>query len=279
MDNSGLKGKVVVITGASSGFGRGAALRFAAEGACLVLAARRGEVLDEIVAECKAAGAHAFAVATDVSREEDVRRLAWQAVDKYGRIDVWINNAGVGAIGRFERIPLADHHQVVSTNLLGTLYGAYHAYRQFLAQKSGVLINVASELGGHTGPFHSSYAAAEHGIVGLSDSLRQEVAQSGMRGVHICTVLPSAHDTPFFDHAANYSGHEVQAPKPLNDPQGVIETLVALARDPQDRRIVGARTLHQLQMEDAPAAPDTPGALRAPMHEGTGVSAGRRERR
>lgn len=294
-----LSQKVIVVTGASSGFGKGAALRFAAEGASLILAARREELLDDLARQCEAAGGQAVAVATDVSDEKDVERLAWRAVDHFGRIDIWVNDAGVGALGRFERIPLADHKQVIATNLLGTLYGSWYAYRQFLKQGGGTLINIASELGSHTVPYYSSYTAAKHGVVGLGDALRQEIDQGKLKGIHVCTVQPTAHDTPFFDHAANYTGHEVQAPKPLHDPENVVETIVRLARDPQDKEIVGgdgivkilmkkvapalsekmgAKQMHKTQMEDPPPAGDSPGAVRAPMREGTEVSGGRLQR-
>ena len=290
-------GKVVVITGASSGFGKGAACRFAEEGAYLVLVARRAELLAELAEHCIVLGGRAIPQPADVSERADVERIAEAALREYGRIDVWINNAGVGALGRFERIPLDDHEQVIATNLLGTLYGSYFAYRRFLAQGSGILINVACELGGHTVPYYSSYAAAKHGVVGLGDSLRQEIAQSGAQDIHVCTLMPAAHDTPFFDHAANYTGHEIQPPQPLHDPEDVVETLVRLALQPRDREIVGAdgvvkvlmkklmpgaqekmaaKYAHKLQMEDAPRAADSPNALRAPMPEGTEVSAGRR---
>ena len=289
--------KVIVITGASSGFGKGAALRFAGEGARLVLAARRAELVEDLAIECGSAGARALGVPTDVSREEEVERLAQAALQEFGRIDVWINDAGVGALGRFERIPLAVHAQVIATNLLGTLYGSWFAYRQFLRQGAGILINIASELGGHTVPYYSSYAAAKHGVVGLGESLRQEIGQNGIANVHVCTVMPTAHDTPFFDHAANYTGHEIRPPRPLHDPQNVVETLVRLAENPQNREIVGAdgvvkllmkklapaleeriagSYMHRVQMEKAPVAPDSSGAVRAPMREGTGVSGGRR---
>ena len=119
----------------------------------------------------------ALAVPTDVSRREDVERLGKQAVAEFGRIDVWINNAGVGALGPFERIPLELHEQVIRTDLLGTLYGSHVAYRQFLEQGRGTLINVSSELGRHTVPYYTSYAAAKHGVVGLGDALRQEIEQ------------------------------------------------------------------------------------------------------
>jgi short-subunit dehydrogenase len=292
-----LSGNVVVLTGASSGFGKGAALRFAEEGASVVLAARRKELLDELAGSCRAAGVSALAVPTDVASREAVEALADVALEELGRIDVWINNAGIGALGPFERIPLEDHEKVIATNLLGTLYGCHVAYRHFLSRGSGILINVASELGAHTVPYYSSYAAAKHGVVGLGDSLRQEVDQQGHEGIHVCTVMPAAHDTPFFDHAANYSGHEVTPPTPLHDPSDVVESLVRLAKNPKDREVVGAdgvvkillkklapgvqeklagKMMKSTQMDRPPPAPDSPNALRQPMRGGTGVSAGRR---
>jgi short-subunit dehydrogenase len=291
------RGKVVVITGASSGFGKGVALALASEGATLVVAARREELLRELASECEARGGQALVVATDVSWEEDVDRLAGTTIASFGRIDVWINNAGVGALGRFERVPLPEHVQVIQTDLLGTVYGSYFAYRHFVAHGHGILINVASELGRYTVPYYASYAAAKHGVVALGDCLRQEIEQNQIAGVHVCTVMPSAHDTPFFDHAANYTGHEVQAPQPLHDPQDVVDAIVRLIRDPKDKEIVGAdgvakvllknlaprlsekiaaKQMHQTQIENAPPAPDTPGAVRAPIPFGTEVSAGRR---
>jgi NAD(P)-dependent dehydrogenase (short-subunit alcohol dehydrogenase family) len=292
-----LAGKVVVLTGASSGFGKGAALAFADAGASVVLAARRDHLLDDLVAQCEALGAIARAVPTDVSRATDVEALAQTALVEFGRIDVWVNNAGVGALGPFEKIPLADHAQVIATDLLGTLFGSWHAYRRFLEQGSGVLINVASELGQHSVPYYASYTAAKHGVVGLGESLRQELEQRRIESVHVCTVLPTAHDTPFFDHAANYTGREVTPPKPLHDPEDVVRTIVRLASNPKDEAIVGgdgvakilmkrlaprvsrrlsARMMHKTQIEDAPPAPDSPGAVRAPTRTGTEVSAGRR---
>jgi short-subunit dehydrogenase len=298
MTSDRLKNKVVVITGASSGFGKGAALQFAREGARLVLAARRSDLLEELASECKAAGAEAITMTTDVSRRDEVERLAARALSAFGRIDVWVNNAGVGAIGAFERIPLEVHEQVVATNLLGTVYGSYCAYQQFLVQGDGVLINIASELGFGSVPYYSSYTAAKHGVVGLSDSLRQEVKQNGHKGIHICTVMPTAHDTPFFEHAANYSGHEIIPPRPLHDPQNVVDTIVRVARTPEDKEIVGgdgvvklvvanlmpgvsekmaAKQMHQT-IEKAPPAGDSPGAVLEPVTEGTSVSAGNRKK-
>ena len=297
MSEKSLQDKVIVITGASSGFGKGAAMELARLGARLVLAARRSEVLDELARACAADGTDAVVCVADVSRPEDVERLAKTAIDRFGRIDVWVNNAGVGAIGPFERIPVDIHEQLIRTNLLGTLYGTHAAYRQFLQQGHGVLINVASEQGFSTVPYYSSYSASKHGVLGLTASLRQEVKQRGFDGIHICTVMPAAHDTPFFDHAANYSGREITRPKPLHDPRNVVDAIVRLAHDPEDKEIVGgdgvvklaianvmpgvserigAKQMHKMQMEKSESAADSPGAVREPMREGTEVTAGSR---
>jgi short-subunit dehydrogenase len=290
-----LQGKVVVITGASSGFGRGAAQAFAREGCAVVLAARRGELLDQLARELQGS---ATAVPTDVSVAAEVEQLARTTLEQHGRIDVWINNAGVGVIGAFERVPLEEHVKVIETNLLGTLYGSYHAWQQFLVQGHGTLINVSSELGLHTSPYYAAYTAAKHGIVGLDEVLQQELQQSEREEIHVCTVLPTAHDTPFFDHVGNYTGREVQAPKPLHDPQGVIDTLVELARNPKDSKIVGgdgkvkvllkslvpglaksmgAKQMHKTQMEGTPPAEDTSGAVQEPIEKGRSVKAGRKD--
>jgi short-subunit dehydrogenase len=295
-----LDGKVVCITGASSGFGKGAALAFAREGAKLVLAARRAELLEDVAEECRSQGAEALACPTDVSRREEMERLARAALDAFGRIDVWINNAGVGAIGRFEKIPLELHEQVIATDLLGVLYGSYCAYRQFLGQGGGTLINISSELGFSSVPYYASYTAAKHGVVGLADSLRQEVKENRIAGVHICTIMPTAHDTPFFDHVGNYTGREINPPKPLHDPQNVVDAIVKAARDPADKDVVGAdgivklvmanlaapvaekigaAFMHKTQMQKPGPALDSAGAVRAPMGEGTEVDVKRREAR
>lgn len=295
-----LKGKVVVITGASSGFGKGTALELARAQAHLVLAARRSELLTELARQCEEFGVQTLAVPTDVGDRKQVEALCQSALGRFGRVDVWINNAGVGALGRFEAVPLDDHVKVIETDLLGVLYGSYFAYRQFLKQGEGVLINMASELGRHTAPYYASYTAAKHGVLGLCESLRQELDQAGIENVHVCVIMPTAHDTPFFDHVANYTGREVQAPTPLHDPQNVIEALVGLARNPKDQKIVGAdgiakillknvaprteeklgaKQIHKMQMEDAPPAPETDGAVLSPIPTGTSIRGGRLEQR
>lgn len=289
-----LQGKIVVITGASSGFGKGAALKFAERGATVILAARREAALEEVAREC---AGKARVIPTDVSHPDEVSQLAASTLAEFGRIDVWVNDAGVGAIGRFDEIPLEDHKQVIETNLLGVIYGSYFALKQFRQQKQGVLINVASVLGKIPAPYYSSYTASKYGIVGFNAALRQELDQSGEDAIKVCTVMPMAHDTPFFEHAGNYTGHEVVPIPPVYDPQGCVDAIVELAENPEDEIIVGTQGkvsafLHQLtpgmmeklmgamthkkQIEDAPPAPDTAGSVHEPQPEGTTVEGGHR---
>lgn len=290
MTDQRLENKVVVITGASSGFGKGVARKLAQDGVLLVLAARRGELLDELVQECNSLGTQAIAVPTDVSIESDMTRLAETTVEHFGRFDVWINDAGVGALGRFEEIPLADHAQVIATNVMGTIYGSHLALSQFKQQGHGTLINLASALGKIPAPYYASYTASKYAIVGLDASLRQELAEEKQAGIHVCTVMPMAMDTPFFEHAANYTGHEAQPIPPLYDAQMVVDAIVQLILEPKDEVIVGGmgvmmsalhsvmpatvekmmgKQTHMVQMEQAPAAPPSSGIVHTPSNQGT----------
>lgn len=293
-----LTGKVVVLTGASSGFGKGAARRFAERGASLVLAARRDELLDELRSECEAMGAEAIAVPTDVSERSEMESLAKEAVSRFHRVDVWVNNAGAGALGRFEEIPLEDHEQVIGTTLMGCVYGSWLAMRQFRSQGTGILINVASIAGKVPHAYYSSYVAAKHGVVGLSSVLRQELDQNGIEDIRVCTVLPGAHDTPFFQHAANYTGHESVPPPPVYDPEKVVDVIVRLATDPEDEVVVGGaarmmafaehvmpavaekmmgKEAHKT-VQKAPMEEPSDGTLREPEPVGTDVRGGWKER-
>ena len=288
-------GKVVVITGASSGIGKGTALAFANAGASVVLAARRGEVLDTLAAECIGAGGKALAVIADVSASADVEALAAAAVAEFGRIDVWVNNAGSGALGKFEEVPLADHVHVIETDLLGTLYGTYFAVQQFRRQNVGTLINIASVIGKVPAPYFASYAAAKHGVVGLSGAIRQELIEAKADDIHVCVVLPASMDTPFFVHTANYTGHKPVPIPPVYDPQQVVDAILSLAAKPQDEVSVGtaavasvfghsvARLLTEAAMgketqmaliEKSEPAPDTEGNLYVPVPNGTEVTGG-----
>jgi short-subunit dehydrogenase len=232
-------GKVVVVTGASSGFGRGTAVELAKRGAAVVLAARSENLLGEVARECEVAGGRAAAVPTDVSDPAAVSNLAGEAVRRFGYFDAWINNAGVASIGRFDEVPLEDHDQIIRTDLLGTVFGSHHALRHFRTRGGGVLINVASVIGKIPAPFYASYAAAKFGVVGLGHALRQELSHEGNKAIRVCTVMPMAHTTDFFEHAGNYTGKKAEPIPPAYDPKVTIDALVKLVVEPEDEVITG----------------------------------------
>jgi NAD(P)-dependent dehydrogenase (short-subunit alcohol dehydrogenase family) len=225
-----LRGAVIVITGASSGIGRAAALALAAEGSKLVLAARALPPLQEVALECRGLGAEAIAVATDTRHEDDVNALADEAVATFGRIDVWVNCAGVIAYGRFEDVPSEVFRGVIETNLFGQVHGARAALRQFRAQDDGTLINVASVWARLTTPQVGAYVTSKFALRAFSECLQQELVDSP--GIQVATILPEAVDTPIFGHAANFSGRFVRPIPPLLDPREVARGIVRCARTP-----------------------------------------------
>ena len=191
----------------------------------------------------------------------------------------------MAAIGRFDRVPLEDHDQVIKTDLLGTIYGSHAALKHFRERNAGTLINVASAIGKIPAPLFASYAAAKFGVVGFSDALRQELGQEKIKTIRVCTVMPMAHDTEFFEHAGNYTGHKGAPIPPTYDPKVTVDALVRLVDSPEDEVITGwqgkiANVLHHLmpntvekfmavntekaQLHDAPPESATSGAVHTP---------------
>ncbi|GHE81499.1 hypothetical protein GCM10019059_44290 [Camelimonas fluminis] len=139
-----LEQSTVVITGASSGFGRGAALKLASLGAKVIISARRMDVLEEVAGEATSKGGFVIPVQGDVSNPTNATKLMREALGVSRAVDIWINNVGVGALGFFWDIPIEDHRRLVDVNLTGLIYGSHAAVNQFRLQNHGILINLGS---------------------------------------------------------------------------------------------------------------------------------------
>ena len=204
--SSNIQGKVVVITGASSGLGEAAARLLSAEGATVVLGARRVERIQALAEELARSGGKALAVATDVTRCEQVKQLVDAAVEAYGRLDVMLNNAGLMPLSPLERLKVDEWDQMIDVNIKGVLYGIAAALPHMQRQKAGHIINVSSVAGHKVRAGGSVYSATKHAVRALSEGLRQEVKPYNIRttvispGV-VVSELPSSASEP--DVAAN----------------------------------------------------------------------------
>jgi len=226
-----INGKTVVITGGSSGVGRATAEAFAREGANVVIAARGEKGVDEVVAYCKALGVTAVGVYADVSIAEDVGRIATEALKINNRIDIWVNNAGVMASGKFEEIPMEIHEQLIKTNLFGYMHGAYEAIKIFKKQDAGILINNVSIGGFMPAPYSAVYSATKFGIRGMMECLQGEI--SNRKRIHICNLYPQLQNSTGNLHSAKYSGFSMSIPAIASDPRDTAQTMVDMAKHPK----------------------------------------------
>jgi short-subunit dehydrogenase len=228
----------VVITGASSGIGAATAIAFARNGARLVLAARGRAGLDDIAHRCREAGGDAQVRVVDVTDAHAVAALAAEAREVLGGIDLWFSCVGVGVVGKYEDVPIADHARVVETNLVSHMNEAHAVLPIFLAQDRGTWVNMISVVGFVATPYAAAYFASKFGLRGFSEALRGEVSKKPH--IHICDVYPTFVDTPGIDHAGNYSGAALSLPPGALAPETVAKTVVRLARRPRNTTVVGA---------------------------------------
>jgi NAD(P)-dependent dehydrogenase (short-subunit alcohol dehydrogenase family)/nitrite reductase/ring-hydroxylating ferredoxin subunit len=190
-------GKVVVVTGASSGNGKAIALLMAERGARLVLAARRTDLLEATALEVEDRGGDALAVPCDVTVREQVEALARTALARFGRIDVWVNNAGVIPWSLFEDTQEEEFRRTLEVNLMGAVYGSWAALPAMRSQNSGVIVNIASMAALVALPVGSAYSSSKAALFAFGDSLRRELRGSGIR---VCQVLPVGVNTAGFFH-------------------------------------------------------------------------------
>ena len=184
-----IAGKVAIITGASSGLGESAARHLAARGARVVLAARRADRLDRLVAEIRETGGEAIAVATDVSKRDDLERLAAAAVEAFGRIDVLVNNAGVMPLSPIDKLRVDEWDRTIDVNIKGVLYGIAAVLPQMKTQGSGHIVNIASVAGLKVfTPIGTVYSATKFAVRAISEGLRAEAGD----GIRVTIVSPGA---------------------------------------------------------------------------------------
>jgi len=195
--STNIENKVIVITGASSGMGEATARDLAAMGAKVVLGARRADKLDAVVKDITDAGGTAVAVATDVTKLEDVQRLVGTAKEKFGRVDVIFNNAGLMPLSPLESLRIGEWDQMIDVNMKGTLYGIAAALPYMKEQKSGHVINVSSVYGHKVVATGAVYCATKHAVRAISEGLRQEVKDYNIR---VTTISPGAVKTELTSH-------------------------------------------------------------------------------
>lgn len=229
--------QVMVITGASSGIGRATAIMAGGLGAKVVLAARGRDALEAARQEVATAGGEALAVPTDVADAAQVTELGRRAVERFGRIDTWVNNAGVSAYGVFAASPPDEFRRVIEVNLIGVANGA-RAALDHLSAEGGTIVNVASALADRAVPLQAAYCASKHGIKGFSDALRVELEHDNVP-VGVAVIKPSSMDTPLFHHAQTRMGVMPRPFPPTYDPDLVAEAILYAATHPVRELAVG----------------------------------------
>ena len=222
--------QVLVITGASSGIGRATAKMAAAQGARVVLAARSDEALLELQNLISENGGEAISVMADVGKQDDVRRIADIANERFGGFDTWINNAGVSIYGKLTEVSVGDQRRLFETNYWGVVYGSLVAVEQ-LKDCGGALINVGSTVSDRALPLQGAYSASKHAVKGFTDALRMELEHDGAP-VSVTLIKPAAIDTPYVEHAKNYMEVEPDLPPPVYAPDVVAEAILYAAEHP-----------------------------------------------
>lgn len=250
-----LSQQVIVITGASSGIGLATAQAAARQGAKVVLFSRDEDDLGRAAAEIRADGGEVAHAVGDVADFEAMKRLADTAMRAFGRIDTWVNNAGVSIYGPIVDVPIDDARRLFETNYWGVVHGSLVA-RYHLASEGGALVNLGSALSETGYPLQGHYAASKHAVKGFTDSLRLEVENAG-DPISVTLVEPAAIDTPYPEHARNYLGVEPKHEPPVYAPEIVASAILDCAVRPQRLvRVGGGAELMSWMERVAPGLAD-----------------------
>lgn len=221
--------RVVAVTGASAGIGRATALRLARDGDAIAICARRADKLHAVADEIHAAGGQALPIAADVARVDDMERFVGATMERFGRLDVIVCNAGFGIAGAIDDITPEQMRELVDINYMGTFYAARAAMPVFRRQGRGHVIIVSSIVGKRGVPYMGAYSATKFAQVGLGECLRAEVSGTG---IHVSIVYPVSTETEFFDVMSRATGTTVtRSAGPRQDASVVAEAIArAIAR-------------------------------------------------
>lgn len=232
-----LSEQVMVITGASSGIGLATARRAAAAGAQVVLAARNSEALDEAVVAIRNKGGRATALSIDVADEGAAEELARKAIEEFGGIDTWVNDAAVALYARLEDVTIEEHRRVFDVGYFGLVQGSMTAVRHLRGQ-GGALINIGSVLSNRAIPLQGPYCAMKAAVMQFTDALRMEVEDEGSP-LSVTLIKPSATDTPYPEHARNKMKKPARLPQPIYDVELVAKAICFAAEHRRRDLVVG----------------------------------------
>lgn len=253
-----VKDQVVVITGASSGIGLATATEAVKRGAKVVIAARSKDALDEIAQRLGVESVES--VECDVTRRSDLIALADAAITRFGRIDTWVNDAGVSIYGRLDEVSEEDSRKLFDTNFWGIVNGSLVAI-DHLRGAGGALINLGSEVSEAVVPLQAMYSASKHAVKGFTDGLRIEIQEIDKAPVSITLIQPTAVDTPYPQHARNYMQEEPKLPRPQIEAERVAEAILGAAEKPTHHVKVGVMAKVNTAMSHL--APKTAGKMAA----------------